>query len=674
MPKQKVIIGNKIIESKDLEWENVLKTARVLKKIANWNPEEKYWKINWRLFQNYKNFISEIKEVLNDVDRDYLGDLERTLKYLMEFAPGLLEEGDTVRLLVTNCEPFKIRGLLKDAGITVKILPIEFNDIGVVEAPFIQLSKNRLAELVDAISKNDLTKCFKVRVDEIAPKSTPDVRVRVTPSGIKYLNIIIDTIPRERTLERIKRITTVKMFTSKIKEGLVEHEVRYYKIARIKGGVKISVPNYAFKKVLDILNQDYGKVEVDPVLNEFLKIRVNVSARFDLYDYQKEAFAKWKHNDYWGTIVIPTGGGKTYVALESICNLKVPAIIFVPNLWLLYQWVEKISEGLNVPKSEIGVLGGGEKKIKEITVSTYQTGYKVIDDIARKFPLVIFDEAHHVPANTFKRVALYMMAVYRMALSATPKRADGNEIMLFKLVGDKVYEIDYPTLVKKEAVSPLAVRKILVPLPREYLREYNKVKRKLSYAWGDLEKKQILNKLIEIARDNPVKLEVIKSIVKEHKSDKIFIFTGSISFAESVLKELKGIIPVAMISAKSKKSEEKRIIRGFIRGIYKALILVKKGEEGVDIGDASVAVIAGGSKQRRELIQRVGRVLRGEKGKLAWVYEIVTEKTIEEQLSRSRKAENLVKGLENYIKARFKVEPYKVIRWKSLGFGMSKLL
>ncbi|MHA1616831.1 MAG: hypothetical protein ACTSX9_05935, partial [Candidatus Njordarchaeales archaeon] len=77
-----------------------------------------------------------------------------------------------------------------------------------------------------------------------------------------------------------------------------------------------------------------------------------------------------------------------------------------------------------------------------------------------------------------------------------------------------------------------------------------------------------------------------------------------------------------------------------------------------------VAIIAGGSKQEREFIQRVGRVLRGGKGKLAWVYEIVTEDSIDEMLSRARNSRELVTGLEKFIKARFGVDAYQVIRWK----------
>ena len=85
----------------------------------------------------------------------------------------------------------------------------------------------------------------------------------------------------------------------------------------------------------------------------------------------------------------------------------------------------------------------------------------------------------------------------------------------------------------------------------------------------------------------------------------------------------------------------------------------------MDVGDASIAIIAGGSKQEREFIQRVGRVLRGEKGKLAWVYEIVTKGTIEESLSKSRQARSLVRGLEDIVWERFRVKAYDEIYWNS---------
>jgi len=309
-------------------------------------------------------------------------------------------------------------------------------------------------------------------------------------------------------------------------------------------------------------------------------------------------------------------------------------------------------------------MGVGEKTISDITISTYQSAYKNIEQFSDIFHVVIFDEAHHVPASTFKKVALYLASPYRMALSATPTRSDKNEVLLFKLAGDIVYKITYPELVKKGFVAPLVVRKIYVKLPKELEREYNRIQNRLRVAYDEISRKQIVNKLIELSRDNPKKIPVIKEIVKKHKNEKIFVFAGSIDFAKQILNELKSVSKVSLLTSKTRKSEEKRIIKNFVNGLLNVLILVKKGEEGVDVGDASVAIIAGGTKQKRETIQRIGRILRGGSEKLAWVYEIVTVGTIEEKLSKGRKIEALIKGLENIIKSRYGVEPYKVIEWE----------
>ena len=261
---------------------------------------------------------------------------------------------------------------------------------------------------------------------------------------------------------------------------------------------------------------------------------------------------------------------------------------------LLTQWIEKISKFLGVPKGLIGVLGKGEKKIRDITVATYQSGYKNVEILWDKFSFAVFDEAHHIPAQTFKRVALYLPAPYRLALSATPKRRDKNEILLFKLVGDVVYKIEYRDLVLRGIVAPLVVRRILVPLPADLLIQYNAVQRELYRARDPIEKKKIVNKLIAIARDNPVKIEVIKEIIKRNRDEKIFIFAGSIDFAEKIEKAIKQIIPTAALTSKTETAKERRIQEAFKKGILRALILVKKGEEGVDVGDASIAIIAGG--------------------------------------------------------------------------------
>ncbi|MGQ4892440.1 MAG: DEAD/DEAH box helicase [Candidatus Njordarchaeia archaeon] len=662
MPVQVVKIGEKAVQSSELSWEDILKTAKILKKIAKWDADNKVWQVDWKLFASLNDFLSEAEKILKPIDEGYYNMLRETIRDVVSKIDKFIDGSPFMKFLIVNCDPFKVYREIKQLGGYMKIEEIAIESFGNVQAPFLYVPKRSISGFLELIEKVGLKDCFDIPKNGIKIEK----KVSIAPYGEKYIEIAISKPVDFELIEKLKDIAKIEYFSSSLREGLVKKETTFFKRAVHRDREIIRLPNYTLRHVLDLVTRYYKNIDIDPQLTKETKLDFEMKKNFELYQYQNEALESWKQNKYWGTIVIPTGGGKTFIGLEAIYRLKVPTIILVPNIWLLYQWVDRISKNLNIPKTRIGILGGGEKKINEITVATYQSGYKQIENLARRFSLVIFDEAHHVPANTFKKVALYIMATHRMALSATPKRADHNEILLFKLAGKIIFKISYPALVKMGIVAPLVIRKILVPMPKERVAEYNKVRRKLNYAWDELEKKQILNKLIEIARDNPLKINIIKHLVQKHKDEKMFIFAGSISFAEQILKAIKPIIPSALLTAKTKKSEEKKIIRGFINGVYRALILVKKGEEGVDIGDASVAIIAGGSKQEREIIQRIGRILRGGKEKLAWVYEIVTERSIEEQLSKARRTESLVKNLDSYIREKYNVEAFKIIKWNEL--------
>ncbi|MEM3619204.1 MAG: helicase-related protein, partial [Candidatus Korarchaeum sp.] len=75
----------------------------------------------------------------------------------------------------------------------------------------------------------------------------------------------------------------------------------------------------------------------------------------------------------------------------------------------------------------------------------------------------------------------------------------------------------------------------------------------------------------------------------------------------------------------------------FRRGEVNVIVTTRVLDEGIDVPDADVAIIVSGSGSRRQMAQRVGRVVRGAPGKVADVYEIVTRGTVEERLSRARR-------------------------------------
>jgi superfamily II DNA or RNA helicase len=104
----------------------------------------------------------------------------------------------------------------------------------------------------------------------------------------------------------------------------------------------------------------------------------------------------------FGLLESPTGSGKTIMAAYMIAKRKQPALIVVHTKELLNQWIDRIEQFLNIPKSEIGVIGSGKFKIGDkITVAMIQTLYKRVSEVVDHIGHVVVDECHRCPARTF---------------------------------------------------------------------------------------------------------------------------------------------------------------------------------------------------------------------------------------------------------------------------------
>jgi len=111
-----------------------------------------------------------------------------------------------------------------------------------------------------------------------------------------------------------------------------------------------------------------------------------------------------------------------------------------------------------------------------------------------------------------------------------------------------------------------------------------------------------------------------------HPKEKIILFCESIAFVEQISQEF--LIPV--ISSKTSPNERKSVIAGFKNSNLRVIAAGRVLDEGVDVTQAAIGVVISGSAQKRQFIQRLGRVLRPHPGKtVAILYEIITKDTSE---------------------------------------------
>jgi len=388
------------------------------------------------------------------------------------------------------------------------------------------------------------------------------------------------------------------------------------------------------------------------------KISFETSPLFELRPFQKEAYNAWLANDKRGVIVLPTGAGKTYIALWAIHELKLKSLIVVPTIDLLQQWKDKICTMLDVPDEEVGIFGGGKKEIKDVTVITYDSAYLNVHALADKFSLLIADEVHHLASPSYRLIAECMPCTARMGLTATPKRADELHKDLDILIGPTVYKSDTRELVEDGYLADYEIRRIYVDLTPEEAIEYNtlmeKYRRYVDLHCINKDPKEAFKEVVKLSRSDPIahdvliarerarqialgaknKIRVLEKLLSRYKDKKVIIFSRYTGFVDKISK----LFLIPKITHKTSAEERRKILEAFREGRITKIVTGEVLDEGVDVPDASVGIIVSGTGSERQYIQRLGRLLRP-KDEKAILIEIITKRTIEVPLSRRRKTE-----------------------------------
>src|SRR4028119_328472 len=388
----------------------------------------------------------------------------------------------------------------------------------------------------------------------------------------------------------------------------------------------------------------------------FEKLSLESRVAMEPRPYQREALAAWRREELRGTVVLPTGAGKTAVAVRAIERTGRSTLVVVPTLALLKQWYSVLSDSFGASIT-VGLLGGGYHEITPLSVTTYDSAYIHAERYGDLFALVVYDEVHHLPAEKYAVIPQMLLAPYSLGLTATPERPDGRHELLPGLVGPVVYRRS-PEDLAGTYLAPYETVSIPVELTAAERVEYEEAdtvyrdflkKHRLSMRspedWqrfimvastshsGGREALLAARRRREIRAYAERKGATLESLLKRHWEDRTIVFTKSVE--EVYALSTRFLVPG--ITYETPARERKEILDRFREGRYRAIIASDVLNEGVDVPDANVAIILAGSASQREYVQRLGRILRPKDDKRALLYELVTAATGEEAASRRRR-------------------------------------
>lgn len=355
-----------------------------------------------------------------------------------------------------------------------------------------------------------------------------------------------------------------------------------------------------------------------------------------LRKWQQEALARWKDAEHRGIVSVVTGGGKTVFALACVRDLAPETtLVIVPSLALLDQWWEEASSFLGLALDEVSILKSRSRlRLGTLNLAVMNTASKQvwsIDKRAAASLLLIVDECHKVASEKFRAV-LEIPRAASLGLSATPDRPYDEFLgeVLVPALGDVIYTYTYREALRDEVIVPFVLKNVVFELEAERQQEYDKLTRQIARAMQSHgpEDDKTIALLLRRARVLNLSLNRVGlalKLVKAHLGQRVLVFHEDIEACNLIYEILRDNgVPAGVYHSKMILRERVKMIAAYRSGAIEVLVTCRALDEGFNVPETEIGIIAASTATRRQRIQRLGRVLRPSKGKTgATVYTLV---------------------------------------------------
>jgi superfamily II DNA or RNA helicase len=365
-----------------------------------------------------------------------------------------------------------------------------------------------------------------------------------------------------------------------------------------------------------------------------------------LRPYQEAALMAWDLSGHAGVIVLPTGAGKTRVAIAAVARRRSSSLCLVPTIVLLHQWRAAFREQVSL---ETGCYGDGVRERRPVTLATHESAYRHMSELGNRFEFLIVDEAHHFGHGPRDEALEMCTAAQRLGLTATPPSGE-SAAGLEDLVGPVVYRRGIEDLAGT-FLSDFEIIELRVMLTERERRAYLEARQRFSTvfdrfrdlaegaSWdafvrwasrtaegrGGLRAWQHTRRLLALTQR---KSELVGHLLDRHREARTLVFTADKEAAYGIARDHL-IMP---ITSDVTKREREAMLEAFRSGAIRALVSSRVLNEGFDVPEADVGIVVSGALGAREHVQRVGRLLRPRPGN-----ELVTHETAEVAQAKRRR-------------------------------------
>jgi DNA excision repair protein ERCC-3 len=377
-----------------------------------------------------------------------------------------------------------------------------------------------------------------------------------------------------------------------------------------------------------------------------------------LRQYQRDAIAAFvgtgresgatDHKEGSGLVILPCGAGKTIIGVGVTIGLGCQTLVLCPNSSSVRQWLDAFARFTDLSGEQAGEYDPRRRTLLPVTVTTYQmltarrraalaATHPVLPHLDRvgghDWGLVVFDEAHLLPADVF-RLAADLASRRRLGLTATPIREDGREADLAALVGPVLYDVPWGDLEAQGWIAPVECVEVRVPLlpePATAGTRSGPTHRAVATA--------------------PEKWPIVRKLVRRYRGEGVLILGQYLD----QLRDLATRLDAPLVSGETPKDEREAAFDRFRAGQEPVLVLSRVGNAAIDLPNARVAIeVSGNFGSRQEEAQRLGRLLRPKPGAggPARFYALVADDPAEAEHAARRQ--------------RFLVEQgyrYQIVRW-----------